>query len=334
LDDLRIFVQAGREMAMRAWKSALVLACAVMHAGCMTTQLRNHMTEQASTIPDVYYQVVLNNLAMIAANPARMPYFSDPQTAQTSIAQNANVSYGINLDLITAAPTNVALDYFFGRWLVDKQTATLTGGQTDLGLWASVTANDPDKLFSMRAVYRKCFGTETSEDEEILKEFYYRHFEVTDEALAQLREKQPDVFEAIGEKLAKLKKVEFLSVEDFEKRLSDKDILGEDDVGRYRRPILKYTRMEHEPSEFVSDSDTHHLLYISALKPGWFVVGQKKDVPKDACYVGRYCNTYVWVPPENLELLTRLTLAILDIHTYRSTRIGGPRIQPGLIPRF
>src|ERR1700678_3395650 len=116
-------------MAMRAWKSALVLACAVMHAGCMTTQLRNHMTEQASTIPDVYYQVVLNNLAMIAANPARMPYFSDPQTSVNIVARNANVAYGINLDLITSAPTN-ALG-FLGKTLLDKQTAVLTGGQTD-----------------------------------------------------------------------------------------------------------------------------------------------------------------------------------------------------------
>jgi hypothetical protein len=319
---------------MRAWTSALVLACALTNAGCMTTQLRNRMTEQASTIPAVYYQVVLNNLAMIAADPARMPYFSDPQTAQTSIAQNANVSYGVNLDRITAAPTNAALSYLFGRWLVDKQTATLTGGQTDIGLWASVTANDPDKLFSMRAVYRKTTGTETAEDEEILKEFYYRHFEITDDSLALLREKRPEVYNVIGAKLAKLKHVEFLSVETFEERLAEHDILGKDDVGRYRRAILKYARMEHEPTEFVSDSDTHHLLYISAIKPGWFRVGQKKDVPKHACYVGHYCNTYVWVPPENTELLTRLTLAILDIHTFKSTRIGGPRVQPGLIPRF
>ena len=217
---------------------------------------------------------------------------------------------------------------------MDKQTATLTGGQTNIGLWASVTQNDPDKLFSMRAVYRKTTGTATSEDEEILKEFYYRHFEITDETLTLLREKRPEVSKAIGDKLRKLKDIEFLSVETFEERLAQKDILGPDDVGRYRRPILKYTRMEHEPTEFVSDSDTHHLLYISALKPGWFRVGQKRDVPKHACYVGRYCNTYVWVPPENVELLTRLTLAILDIHTFKSTRIGGPRVQPGLIPRF
>lgn len=196
-----------------------------------------------------------------------------------------------------------------------------------------MTANDPDKLFEMRAVYRKAAGTPTEEDEEILNEFYYRHFEVTDQTLALMREKQPEIYRAIGDKLKKLKGIEYLNVESFEKRLADDDILGKDDLGRYRRPILKYARMEHEPTEFVSDEDTHHLLYISALKPGWFGVGRKRDVPKDACYVGCYCNTYVWVLPENVELLTRLTLAILDIHTFKSERVGGSRVQPGLIPR-
>src|ERR1700680_3571779 len=101
---------------MRACISALPLACVLMNAGCMTTQLRNRMAEQASTIPGVYYQVVLNNLAMIEADPARMPYFSDPQTSRNVIARSANVSYGFNWDLITQAPTGVLT--LFNRYLV------------------------------------------------------------------------------------------------------------------------------------------------------------------------------------------------------------------------
>jgi hypothetical protein len=317
---------------MRLWALALSLACALVNTGCMTTQLRNRMNEQASTIPDVYYQEILNNLAEIAADPSKMPYFSDPQTSRIVIVRSANVSYGINWDLITSAPAGVLT--LFDRYLLDSQSATLTGGQTDSGEWATVTANDPDKLFSMRAAYRRALGIATSEDEEIFTEFYYRHFEITEESLTRLHEKRPEVYEKIGQKLAKLKGVEFLNVESFEKRLGDADILGQDDLGRYRRPVLKFARMEHEPTEFVSDTDTHHLLYISALKPGWFGVGSRRDVPKNACYVGRYCNTYVWVTPSNLESLTRLTLAILDIHTFKSERIGGSRIQPGLQPRF
>ena len=51
------------------------------------------------------------------------------------------------------------------------------------------------------------------------------------------------------------------------------------------------------------------------LQTGWFHVGCKKDVPGNACYVGHYCDVYVWVPPEGCEGLTQLALAVLDVAT-------------------
>lgn len=52
--------------------------------------------------------------------------------------------------------------------------------------------------------------------------------------------------------------------------------------------------------------------------PGWYCVGGKSDVPKHACYVGRYCDTYVWVVPGGVEQLTLLTLTVLDFATATS----------------
>lgn len=51
------------------------------------------------------------------------------------------------------------------------------------------------------------------------------------------------------------------------------------------------------------------------LPTGWFHVGCKKDVPKEACYVGRHCDTYVWVLPDGMEGLTRMTMTIIDLAT-------------------
>ena len=48
---------------------------------------------------------------------------------------------------------------------------------------------------------------------------------------------------------------------------------------------------------------------------GWFHAGCKKDVPKNACYVGRYCDTYVWVLPDGVEGLTRFTMTVIDLAT-------------------
>jgi len=45
----------------------------------------------------------------------------------------------------------------------------------------------------------------------------------------------------------------------------------------------------------------------------WFCWGCKKCVPKHCSYVGRYCDSYVWVPEgPGRDELAKLTLAILD----------------------
>jgi hypothetical protein len=55
--------------------------------------------------------------------------------------------------------------------------------------------------------------------------------------------------------------------------------------------------------------------YLEAMRPGWFCVGRLKDVPKAAAYVGHCGATFVWVMPDGVDQLTRLTLAVLDIAT-------------------
>ena len=46
---------------------------------------------------------------------------------------------------------------------------------------------------------------------------------------------------------------------------------------------------------------------------GWFCVGGKHDVPKDACFVGHYCDRYVWVMPNHVNELSHFTLIVLGI---------------------
>jgi len=54
------------------------------------------------------------------------------------------------------------------------------------------------------------------------------------------------------------------------------------------------------------------------LPTGWYHFGRAEDVPLDACFVGHYCDTYVWVTPEGVDGLTRFTITILDIATGES----------------
>lgn len=46
---------------------------------------------------------------------------------------------------------------------------------------------------------------------------------------------------------------------------------------------------------------------------GWFCIGGKRDVPKGACYVGHWCDRYVWVMPEGVGGLSEFTLAVLAV---------------------
>src|SRR5262249_53496458 len=68
--------------------------------------------------------------------------------------------------------------------------------------------------------------------------------------------------------------------------------------------------------------------YLEAMKPGWYGTGSKHDVPSCAKYVGHWGHTYVWVTPDNVDYLTRLTLAILDLATFAPPQGQFPAAKP------
>jgi len=50
-----------------------------------------------------------------------------------------------------------------------------------------------------------------------------------------------------------------------------------------------------------------------SIKTGWYRVGRLKDVSKDCSnMVGKYCETYVWIPCEGRDEFAKLVLTILD----------------------
>ena len=50
---------------------------------------------------------------------------------------------------------------------------------------------------------------------------------------------------------------------------------------------------------------------------GWYCVGCKKQVPKNACYVGHYGEMYVWVMPEGVEGLSCFTMTVMELATHK-----------------
>jgi hypothetical protein len=66
-------------------------------------------------------------------------------------------------------------------------------------------------------------------------------------------------------------------------------------------------------------SVTIEMLLSDVPPPGWFHVGGRKDVPKNACYVGRYGSRYAWVTSDGMPGLARFTVTVL----------GAVKLEPG-----
>jgi hypothetical protein len=60
---------------------------------------------------------------------------------------------------------------------------------------------------------------------------------------------------------------------------------------------------------------TAHAFDACGIPAGFFRCGRKCNVPPRACYVSCCGETYVWVEPQGLDGLTRLTLLVLDLAT-------------------
>ena len=101
---------------------------------------------------DLYYDQILANIAMLASHPASLPYFSVPQTGQNSTQFSLNINYTPTWDLITGTTSR-----YLGRYVLDKQSAAATGGDTNIETWNTNPTIDPDKILLMRYAYESIF---------------------------------------------------------------------------------------------------------------------------------------------------------------------------------
>jgi len=262
----------------------------------------------------------MNNLAMVADNASALPCFALVQGGKSSVQYAAQANAGFNFDFITAAGA------LFGKFLIDKENAGVGLTRQDVAEWDTTPDIDPIQAILMQGLYRKVLGNPIPPYQAAaLEAFFFA---------------KPDFFVNDCTKLQRRKLLAFLnrySPERGEKappemlpppsRLKDKDEdKGEgeeqdDDAFAYvpdyepKQPPYGQTMIDtltaYNP-DTAAYSTVLHEIYESVV-PGWVHVGHCKDVPLNACYVGKHCNTYVWVMKEDMESLTRLTIAILDI---------------------
>jgi hypothetical protein len=124
-------------------KNALCIAIlATAASGCTHAQLNRSTLFQASTLADLQFQQVLDNVARFVANPYTMPYFAYPTSGSTQIADGGTVS-----PTISWAPHSTA-----SEMLGLSANRTITEG------WGLVPVTNPDKLYAMRCAYQRVVG--------------------------------------------------------------------------------------------------------------------------------------------------------------------------------
>ena len=142
-------------MPWRLAKSFCLFAAGVslcLSAGCTATRLRQRTAHFGSTLPDLQYRQVLDNLARFADNPGAMPSHVNLREGTTQVTDS--VSGGAAVDL--GPPTN---------WLPQ-----LFGQRTVVAQWGMQPVIDPLELKLLRVAYRRAAGMPEMPTEDTLQD--------------------------------------------------------------------------------------------------------------------------------------------------------------------
>ena len=97
-------------MLRLGWVVAIAFLCMFLCMGCRThLSLRKHTIQTASTIADLHYQQVLDNVARFEATPASVPSFAVVNNGTVTVMDQATVG-----GASTYAPTITAADQIGG----------------------------------------------------------------------------------------------------------------------------------------------------------------------------------------------------------------------------
>jgi hypothetical protein len=107
---------------------------------------------------------------------------------------------------------------------------------------------------------------------------------------------------------------------------NDEDFLAPADRTKY----LFRTALARDVARQVNDVRGQY----KDIPTDWFGRGKKRDVPRDACYVGHYGNCYTWVCAEHRSDLAEFTLTVLNLTSVvKATQViaapSGVAFSPG-----
>lgn len=247
-------------------------------SGCTNAQLRRTTVAQASTLTDLQYQMVLENLAMFAANPGSMPWHVNIAGGASQVTDTGTGRFNWTFN----TPSSVR----------DILTQNLAPGgsasRTIVQQWAHTPVTDGDELRLLRVAYRRACGSPEMPDKDLLDDLAYEIKDlvvVTEDLRAEswLFHQSASTRKGFG--------------------LDPRRDNSERPDGPGDSPLAR--EVAHRVGEIVEE--------LGQIRPGWYGSGGRRDVPKTARYVAHDGDTYVWVCPSGIEGLTQFTLSILEM---------------------
>ena len=258
-------------------ETALILVGA---SGCNAVRLGKRTIHQASTLPELQYQQALDNLARFVDNPSALPWHVNFREGTAQITDS--LSGGAAVDI--GPPVT---------WFPE-----LFGSRTVVAQWGMTPVIDAAELRLLRIAYRRALGFPDMPDPDFLTDLAH---ELKNQLPSNVDQRdESEVFYEYHSRGIR-------DYPEFDAKVTttNDDLVcdGTDGTTTMRSPLAR--NVCRQLNSLQRD--------LAKIRPGWFHAGGKRDVPRDACYVGRHGRQYVWVGLEGREALTEFTLTVLNL---------------------
>ena len=277
-------------------KWGLVVLLALAPSGCANVQLKLSTVRSASTLTDLQYQQVLDNLAMYCKDPTALPWHVNLQNGAVQIADAGSVG--------TIAQTDLSHAFTWSPYF--------TGTRSIVTQWSTIPVTDDTTLRLLRQAYQIAVSYRAERDLDPDLAIGLAHSLKNQTATNADISLDTNLLDGLAKTylpddtkdLSKLLKA-YVSARDSILAANDPDFLAPIDDSKY---IFK-TALVREVTRQVDDVRGQY----RDIPTGWFGRGKKRDVPRNACFVGRYGKCYTWVCPEHRSELAEFTLTILNL---------------------
>ena len=248
--------------------------------GCTALRLRQRTAHLGSTLPDLQYQQVLDNLAQFAENPGALPWHVNLREGTTQVTDS--LSGGAAVDL--GPPTD---------WLPQ-----LFGSRTVVAQWGMAPVIDPLELKLLRVAYRRAIGSNEMPDNDTMQDLGHEL-----KAQVPINPDLHDESDLFYEYHARVN-ASYPKFEESVVTTNSEEVVAPPEVPRRdRSPLARDVARQIKIIE----------RELTQISTGWFKVGRWCDVPNGAPFVGRHKTVWVWVDPSQQESLTQFTLTVLKL---------------------